>query len=258
MIVILASRYDQTAGWLVARWARAGGCLLTCEDLSVSGWRYDPSQPLSGTSVLGGREVALKDVRGMLTRLPYVSDHELIHIAPPDRAYVAAEMTAFLTCWLSALPCPVLNRPSPGCLTGPNRHAEQWVAAAAKLGMRIRPAHARLGLRPSHEMPREAPPATVTVVGHRCFGEVDEELLRLSSRLARVMGVDLLGVRFTGPEPDALFVGVSTSPDVDTPDVADAILDYLTTPRDERDKPLGSEDQRSPRQSAGRSLTDSM
>jgi hypothetical protein len=259
MIVILASRYDKTAEWLATRWAAAGadGCVLTCEDLSVSGWQYRPSQPLAGTAVVGGREVATNAIRGVLTHLPHVSDLELIHIDPPDRAYVAAEMTAFLTVWLSDLPCRVLNRPSPGCLTGPSFIAEQWVAAASKLGMRIRPTRTRLGLNRSHEIEREAPVARVTVIGSRCFGEVDEVLRRRASQLACTMGVDMLGVHFSGSEPDALFVGVSTSPDISTPDVADAILDYFTTLTDQTDKPLGSGGRRWPHQLAGQSLPDS-
>ena len=257
MIAVLASRFDETARWLVARWAAAGACLLTCADLSVSGWRYHLSQPLAGTAVLGGREVPLTDIRGVLTRLPCVSDLELLHIVPADRAFVAAEMTAFLTCWLSGLSCSVLNRPSPGCLTGPSFRAEQWAAAAAKLGMPIRPARARLGLRPSHEARREAPTATVTVVGNRCFGAVDGVLLRQAPRLARVMGVDLLGVHFSSPGPGAVFVGVTTSPAVDTPDVADAVLDCFRASMAGRDKPLGLGAQQSPRQSAGRSPPDS-
>jgi hypothetical protein len=233
MIVVLSSRYDPTAEWLVARWESAGGCRLTCEDLSVSGWRFLPSKPLAGVAVLGGREVALPDIHGVLNRLPYVSDFDLTHIAPPDRGYVAAEMTAFFTCWLSALPCPVLNRPSPGCLTGPHVHAEQWIVAAARLGMNTQPAQTRLGLRQSHELQPEVPTSTVTVIGNRGFGRVNAVLLRQASDLARVIGVDLLGVGFTGPEPSARFVGVNTSPDVDSPEMADAILDYLTSPSQE-------------------------
>jgi hypothetical protein len=252
MIVILASRYDETAGRLAARWSAVDGCVLTCEDLSVGGWRYDPGRPLAGTAVVNGREVAPESIRGMLTRLPSISDVELTQIAPADRYYVAAEMTAFLACWLTTLPCPVLNRPAPGCLTGPILHAEQWAAAAAKLGMRVRPPLARLGLSPCDD----SQSVMVTIVGDRCFGEVDAALLLRASQLARTTGVDLLGVQFSSPEPDGVFVGVSTIPSAESPEVADAILDYFTDKREGRNRPLGSEDRRSLRRSARLSMPD--
>jgi hypothetical protein len=228
MIAVLASQYDETARWLVSRWAEAGGVLLTCEDLSSSGWRYNPATPLDGSAVLGGREVALKDIRGVLTRLPALSALELHHIVPADRPYVAAEMTAFLTCWLSGFPIPVLNRPSPGSLTGPNFRAEQWAAIALKLGVRIRSTSDRLGLSPLQEAQHKAP-TTVTVIGKQCFGEAASALFSTAAELARTMGVELLGVHFDTPDPDALFLSVTTSPSIDTPELADAVLDHFTT-----------------------------
>jgi hypothetical protein len=165
----------------------------------------------------------------VLTRLPSLSALELNHIVTADRPYVAAEMTAFLTCWLSGFPIPVLNRPSPGSLTGPNYSAEQWAAAALKLGVRIRSTPERLGLTPLQEAQRKAP-TTVTVIGKQCFGEDASVLFSPAAELARTMGVELLGVHFDSPEPDALFLGVTTSPGIDTPELADAVLDYFTTP----------------------------
>jgi hypothetical protein len=40
MLVVVASRYDETARSLVDRWAKQEARLLTCEDLSVVGWRH--------------------------------------------------------------------------------------------------------------------------------------------------------------------------------------------------------------------------
>jgi hypothetical protein len=239
MIVILASRYDARAGWLASRWADAGACLLTCEDLSVCGWRYDPRRPLDGTAVLGGRERATKDIRGVLTRLSAVTDLELTHIVPADRAYVAAEMTAFLTCWLSTLPCPVLNPPTPVSLTGPNLRSEQWALAAARLGMALQPAPVRLGLQAPAEGSSQTATATVTVVGDRAFGDTPEALRRRAIQLARATEALLLGVSFSSLQPDARFTGVTTCPDVDSPEAADAVLELLTPPAKQRERPHG-------------------
>ena len=61
--------------------------------------------------VVDGRIVRCQKIAGVLTRLPYVYEREVHHIALDDRQYVAAEMGAFLTAWLASLACPILNRP---------------------------------------------------------------------------------------------------------------------------------------------------
>ena len=117
MIVVLASRHDRACGRLVADWA-GHASLLTCQDLSVRGWRYGPGG-VADAAVLGGRLTRAGEIEGVLTRLPRVDQSELGHIVPGDRGYVAEEMTAFLAAWLSDLRCPVLNRPTATCLLGP-------------------------------------------------------------------------------------------------------------------------------------------
>jgi hypothetical protein len=230
MIVILASRHDDAARRLATRWEGSGGCLVTCQDLSARGWRYHTTQPWNSTGVLGGREVALREVSAVLTLLPSISSAELLDIVPADRAYVAAEMTAFLVSWLSQVSCPILNRPAPGCLTGPYLHPEQCAAAAAKLGMQIQPAIQRLGRCPAATdgaRRGEEAPVTVTVVGDRGFGAADDPLLQQAALLARTLRIGLLGVRFAGRETGATFLGATSCPSLVDPDVADAVLAYL-------------------------------
>jgi hypothetical protein len=230
MIVIVASRYDILARRLVERWAGNGGCLLTPADLSVEGWRYCPDNPLDSTAIFGGREARQSEVHGVFTRLQWVWEDELVDIVSGDRAYVAAEMSAFLLCWLAGLSCPVLNRPTPGCLTGPGWGREQWLFAASKAGMRVQPVKRQASFASSSPSIDETPkPAltAVTVAGDRCLGNADEALLTQARRLAEIAGVDLLGVQFTGVEADACFAGATCCPDVDSDCVADAALSYL-------------------------------
>ena len=94
LTLVVAGRHDGQARDLVERWSGAG--LLTCEDLSVAGWRYTLGEPESSTLVIGGRRIAANEIAGVLTRLSHVPEHELFRIAREDRRYVAAEMTAFL------------------------------------------------------------------------------------------------------------------------------------------------------------------
>jgi len=228
MLVIIASRYDKAALALVERWSAHDAALLTCEDLSMVGWRHYLDAADVSTAVVSGQVVATAEITGVLTRLPCVTEHELVHIVPADRAYVATEMTAFLAFWLSELACPVLNRPTPACLMGPNWCPERWVHAAAQLGMPVCPVHRQATLTADVSAANhEQQPITITVVGRRCFGTVDETLTRHAHRLAAAAGVDLLTIYLSSRESDPHFLGADLWSDIASPDITDAILEYL-------------------------------
>jgi len=181
VLIVLAHRYDQGARELVSRWSANGARLLTSADLSLSGWRHYSDATAESTAVVGGRVVPVAEITGVLTLLPGIFDQELIDIVPSDRSYVAAEMTAFLLCWLSTLRCPVINRPTPTCLSGPYWRQERWVSAAAGLGIPVHPHHRRVVLAKGSTSHRPGPQsATVSIVGAQSFGEVDDALVSWS------------------------------------------------------------------------------
>lgn len=210
--------------------------MITCEDLSAPGWRFSPGVPETATAVIGGRIVSCRDITGVLTRRPCVVGKELVQIRPEDREYVAAEMSAFLTAWLSSLSCPVLNRPTAACLCGPNWRPEQWAHAAAGVGIPVEPMRRRVPRRPALESGvrhdggavGDAGAVGVTVVGDRCLGTRESTLAAQARRLAKVAGVDLVEVRFSGPEARARFLGANLWPDLTRDGVAEAVLDYLS------------------------------
>jgi len=187
VLVIVASRFDPVAGAAAADWPHAAE-VLTSRDLSSPGWTYRPGAA-GNTAVIAGHRVAVEDIDGVITRLPAVLESELAHIAVGDRTYVAAEMTAWLAAWLTDLPCPVLNRPSPVHLVGPPWSREQWVLAARRLGV---PAVSVPTAQASQERD------TVTVVGGRAFGSAGQAGLEAACALARRAGVELLRVHFDG------------------------------------------------------------
>src|SRR5262245_31751193 len=130
MLVVIASRFDRSAAQLAARWTTAGALLLTCADLSLAGWRWTLGESQTAVLVASGRRVPTSALTGVLTRLPAIFPQELLHIVPEERDYVAAEMTAFLRAWLADLACPILNRPTATCLSGPGWRSEYWTATA--------------------------------------------------------------------------------------------------------------------------------
>jgi hypothetical protein len=218
VILVLASRWNEAARSLVARWAAFGAALLTPDDLSEVGWLYRPGRSDEGRAIVGGRPVATNQISGVATLLCTVGEDELVRIVAAERAYVAAEMTAFLVAWLTELPCPVVNRPTPGCLMGPSWSPERWRVASIRAGCRLAKPRAGRGGG-----------ITLTVVGETCVGDGDPNLGRATRRLAREAGVECLAVTFTGPEPDAGFVAASLAPDILHPAVADAMLGRLAS-----------------------------
>lgn len=228
MIVILAGRHDTVARGLAARWAHEGAELLTPEGLSIEGWRHYVATGGDETAVIAGRRVAARDIEGIVSRLWGIGENDLPHIVPEDRGYVSMEMTAFLTSWLSSLKCPVLNRPLPMSLAGPNWRREEWTHRAARAGIPVRPLHRRSapGAPPAQDS-RPVDLNAVTVAGNACPSAADATLKAHALRLARSVGAGLLNVYFDGDKADAAFVSADVWPDVSVPEVADAVLEHF-------------------------------
>jgi hypothetical protein len=232
MIIILASRWDPSAEAMAACWAHRPVGVMTPQDLCVSGWRQHlgvgkSARNSSDVAVAQRRLLPQREITGVLTRLPWVTDGEVLEVVAHDRGYVATEMTAFLLFWLSRLRCPVLNRPTPTCLSGPYWRAEKWVHVAARAGIPVQAV--RRDTR-SESAPNALPPTmpvAVTVVGRRIFGEAHPELLNQSRRLAELADVALLTVRFAGAERGAAFIGADTFPALDDERFKEAALEYL-------------------------------
>jgi hypothetical protein len=175
-----------------------------------------------GTSRAGGRLAEAHQIDGVLTRLPFVAESELTDIVPDDRSYVAAEMTAFLAAWLTDLPCPVLNRPTPVCLMGPYWRKEKWIATASKLGIPVAPAHRSVPGIIDNGLCSGA--TIVNVIGRRCIGQADETLFRSALALAEAADADLLRVRFASGEANSAFLEADCWVDIADPEVSVAIL----------------------------------
>jgi hypothetical protein len=229
--VVVGSRHDQAASDVVKRWAPDEAALLTCEDLSMPGWRHRLFDRPGSRAVVGGQVVREGDIRGVLVRRPWIVEQELAHIGASDREYVAAEMNAFLLAWLASLPCRVLNRPGGTSLCGPSWRPLQWAEAAACAGIETRtdswqvPAPRRRGARAAPD--GSAPPVEVTLVGDGCFGAPGDAYAASARRLAAVASVALLGVRFAPGERGPRFVSATAMPSLKDPTVARAVRDYL-------------------------------
>ncbi len=229
MLVIVASRFDADAHTLAAGWP-GPALVLTPADLSMKGWRHVTGAD-ENTAVIGGRMVAASEIDGVLTRLPAVLESELGSITAGDRAYVAAEMTAWLAAWLWDLPCPVLNRPSPVHLIGPAWSRERWLLVARRLGIPAVAVSRSTRTGGGAAGPGGAAAGTgrvvVTVAGGRPVGAGGDMLNDAAAALAEAAGVELLRAWFTSDDEDARFVGADYSVDLEHPEVRAAILARL-------------------------------
>jgi hypothetical protein len=244
-IVVVARYTDAPALGFARRYAAQGVCLLTPVDLSHCGWLHRVGDIETSIAVIGGQRIAARNIRGVVTRLPAVSEDDLEHIVAPDRAYVAAEIQAFLLSWLTALRCPVLNRPVPACLAGPAWRPAQWTQAAAHLGLPVTPVVEHVSFTRTRSAIGTSRPkcVTVTVIGQRIIGAVEPLLARQARALATAAGVDLLAVRFSSRASDATFMGAHLWPNIAAAPIAAAVFAYLhnTVPGGEwRDFPGGS------------------
>ena len=224
MLLIVASSADEVARQLAVRWKEHDACLLTPLDLSREGWQYHLPVSSSQGTVLG-RSFSREQIRGVLSRLPRVCEEDIPHIVAEDRGYVAAEMTAFLTAWLSWLPCPVLNEVTTTCLAGPDWRRERWVHLAAQLGMKVR----RMELTTGSEDERldYGHLTAITIFGDRVLGDANAELASRVRRMALVAGVGMLTAYFDSGEDDAELVDASPWPDLSTEPASALVLEYL-------------------------------
>jgi hypothetical protein len=225
VLVVLAGRHDHAARHLgdgLGQQAR----VLSATDLSLPGWHFG-TESRPGRAVIEGEVIDVDDIDAVLTRLPAVSEAELTHIAPGDRGYVATEMTAFLAAWLSALSCPVLNRPTPFCLMGPPWRHERWTLAAAALGVPVAGVHRTTGSAPADAEGGVHDEVKVTVVGRSCLPNDDPVLSAASLHLAGAAGVELLRVSFTDTVEGRAFVGADFWLELSDPEIGNAVLCLL-------------------------------
>lgn len=203
MILVLASGWDAGAVTLASRWRAHGARLLTPVDLSRPGWRWDPADPLAGDLAVGSDVAPASSVRHVVSFLSAVQPGELHHIATDDRDYVAAEVSAFLVAWLTALGERVLNPPTPLCLSGPHLRDAQWRRDAAHAGLPVATTRRTESCRPGHVSAATGPvlppgaAVEVAVVGGSCVAaeSVPPVIRRGLEDLAVLTGAGLLSAR---------------------------------------------------------------
>lgn len=151
MLLVLTPPEDSGA-LSVVRAARALGAPCTVVTPATASFVRHRSHRISDSArstrveLADGTVLTDAGLSGVLNRLTGPPALAWGRAAGREREYATAELHAFTLAWLTSLPCPVRNRPSPEFLAGPRVHPLRALAAAGAAGLTC-PA-ARLG--PGH------------------------------------------------------------------------------------------------------------
>ena len=210
--------------------------LVTTESLDLGvRWnhRVSTQQVSLEISLADGRHIRDSEVWGALNRLSYPPLDSLVLFLPSDREYVQQELHSFFLSWLSALPGPVINRPTPWGLAGQWRHVSEWITLAARVGLPVPPY--RLSSRDlgeavdfaTHIATSRAPLTTLIVAGNTVLGALCPPHIGAGClHLAELANTALLGVEFVvDREGSWIFVGATPQPDLRLGD--EPLLDVL-------------------------------
>jgi hypothetical protein len=180
-------------------------------DLSRAGWRYESGRPERASACAGGRLVPVERIAAVVCRIAVVTPSDLPHVHRDDRAYVAAEITAFLRAWLAQFTGVRFNEPCWASLAGPGWHALQWTWFVAGIGVPV-----MVPSPPSGGSGRsERETATATVVRGEVFGPIDPTLIDYSLRIARAAKSELLAVTFVR-DREWQFLSADPCPELDS------------------------------------------
>lgn len=182
MIVVVGSRHDSVATYLVASWPRAALC--SAEDIVSPGWVWPHSQPASRTWIVNTKQVRDEEITGVFLRRSTVYAEELTTTHPADRAFLASEVHSFLTFVLATTSARVVNPVRAGAFGEEALRPEHWSAVASEVGISVRP------LRVTSEPRRRTRYRTyeVEVVGGEVFGDAPARVLEGARRLAGALG----------------------------------------------------------------------
>lgn len=147
LILVLAHHYDAEAEWLctVLRNHRQAVLLLWPEALGVD---YRISLFLSGKAKPAGQVCFFQppaftfhghSARYALNRLGYIQPLTWQHAAQAEKDYATAEINAFFSAFVRALPCPLSNPVRNGALWRGQGFETKWLARLGRQGVALHP-----------------------------------------------------------------------------------------------------------------------
>lgn len=197
MLLVVATLNDTDALWFARKAEELVGTaptFLTTEALAFAHRRsHRVSDDGASTVIEVTPGTVIEDARltGVLNRSIAPPDIAWKRAALGEREYASAELHAFMLSWLTALGCPIRNRPSYECLAGPAPHPFATVAAAVEAGLSCPPVNT--GSSAAVDCSDALAAAAHVAAGPRCSS-------------ARLVCLD--GTVFGGDAPDEVRAGV--------------------------------------------------
>jgi hypothetical protein len=230
--LLLLARADDSAIRTLQQQAPNRVVHASIADLSCAGWQYVSGRPNEASAHAGGRIVPASEIAAVLCRIPAVTPADLPHQHRDDRAYVAAEMNAFLRAWLAQFAGVHFNEPTWVSLAGPNWHTLTWARLVGELGITVS-SRAQRGtcsspgdltksrsLAAGSRRQGEHETATATVVCGEVFGLTDPSLIDASLRIASAVRANVLAVTFKRDDDDWNFLSAQACPELDSASAA--------------------------------------
>jgi hypothetical protein len=137
VILVIAEPGDQGASALVAELAPRPALAVSWVDFAAApSCLHHPHFEDSRVTVAGAA-LSVAAIRGVVNALPAVIPESLDLYDATEREYQAAELHAWLSYFLSALTCTVVNRPSALSLAGPVLNPLGWLHLARAAGIPV-------------------------------------------------------------------------------------------------------------------------
>ena len=230
MILVISNVANDAAATLVGMFPAGAASLVTASNFSESFKAAISVGDFSLSEVtLGGARIKAGEIAGVITTVSHFLPQEFYYIEPADREYVCAEVSAFLTYFLSELRCPKLNPPTPRRLSGMGMHRIEWLEAARGRGIPLWPLHLRNGVPVAEASPRELGYVWSTIIGDSVVEERTPPAVAAHMRtLSRAFSMPYLSGLFVSPgATDYFLADLASVPDVSTRENREAMVRYL-------------------------------
>ena len=227
MWLVFCEDRDAPARWLCKALRHRGFAplLLICSSDLGPGlcWSHRLGvEPATAQLTLSKKKiVASSEVQGVINRLFRLpSWYPRNGVSSQDWQYGRDELAAFLLSWLSCLPGPMLNRPTPQGLSGRERHPAEWFALASQAGLSItRLLHSTgrgIDLKILPKELRTAPQVSVLVIGTDVIGAPEPYLVEPLQQMGAVSDTAIIGVNliYSTTSRRWLFFSATTRPDL--------------------------------------------
>jgi len=171
-----------------------------------------------------GRIINDFNVKGVLNRLSFVHSDHLYLVNGQDQNYAIQELNGLFLSWLNALPCPVLNRPSPYGLAGQWRHESEWFLLASKAGLSTpyykqtsNPDQSKIIGSYEERISSLSTTSVFVADGHVIGQDMPSNIAKGCQVLAELSKTALLGIEFDAKSTSNwVFISATPSPDLRT------------------------------------------